>query len=102
MLDHFFDRMLVEYILSEHLSNRTPERRAGNGQDEYFVSLPLTKWALLIIGHHQRSPTGPVCHWLREIVIVFGQNYVSFYVLLLEVHLGQFRSEKAALVNMLP
>ena len=37
----------------------------------------------------------------REIVIVLGQHYVMFYVLL-KMHLGQFSSENAALVNLPP
>ena len=64
------------------LSNSTLERRAGNGQDKYFEPLPLTKWALLIIGQHQLSPKKTICRWLREVVIVFGQKYVRFDVLL--------------------
>ena len=71
MLDYFFDRMLMI-----HLSNSTLERNAGNGQDNYFVSLPLTKWALHITGWHQCTPKKPTRHWLSE--IVFGQNYVRF------------------------
>jgi hypothetical protein len=58
------------------LSDSTLERRDRNGQDKYFESLPLSKWALLIIVWHQLSPKKPLCHWLREIVIILGQNYV--------------------------
>jgi hypothetical protein len=56
------------------------------------VPLSLTKWALLITGQHQRSPKKPFLE----------QNYVRFYVLLLEVRLGQFSSENAALINLTP
>ena len=84
------------------LSNSTLERRAGNGLAKYFVPLPLTKWELFITGWHHHSHKKAIRHWLREIVIAFRQNYVRYYMLLLEVHLGQFNSENAALVNLTP
>ena len=61
----------------------------------------INKWALLIPGRHQNSYKKHMCHWLREIVVVFGQDSVNFYVLS-EVRLGQFSSENAALVNLPP
>jgi hypothetical protein len=47
--------------------------------------------------YHQRSPKKPISQWLTEVVLVFGRNYVKSYALLLEVRLGQFSSENAAL-----
>jgi hypothetical protein len=84
------------------LSNRTPGGEDGNGQAKYFAALPLTKWPLLITGRYQCSPKKPICYWLKEISIVLGPDNVRFYMLLLEVHLGQFSSENAALINLPP
>jgi hypothetical protein len=82
---------------SRRFVSPTAPWRVAQGLDmqNMFTPLPLTKLALLITVRNLRSPKKPICYWLSEIVIVFAQNYVRFYVLSLEVWLGLPRQSVA-------
>lgn len=78
-------------MLVEHHSGASLQQHLGEGHSACTSKIFCTPAFEKLATAYQGAASA--LHWVRDIVILFGQNVVKFYML--EVRLGQFTSENA-------